>query len=179
MNQNITREEARCLYEENIAYIYKASLFLTKSKVMAEDISQEVFLKAFEKYGTFDQSKPIKPWLYQIMLNMVRTQCKKKKRYIFWNEVEDEVISDDVLIEHEILRNEEDRELWLKINQLSIKLREVIVLHFYLGMKLEEVAKVLNIPVGTCKSRLNAALNKLRKDKEIQNITYVVGGNEI
>ncbi|MBP3887879.1 MAG: RNA polymerase sigma factor, partial [Cellulosilyticum sp.] len=104
MNQNITREEARCLYEENIAYIYKASLFLTKSKVMAEDISQEVFLKAFEKYGTFDQSKPIKPWLYQIMLNMVRTQCKKKKRYIFWNEVEDEVISDDVLIEHEILR---------------------------------------------------------------------------
>ncbi|MBE6024058.1 MAG: RNA polymerase sigma factor [Cellulosilyticum sp.] len=179
MNKKITKVEAQRLYEENIAYIYKASLFLTRSKILAEDISQEVFVKAFEKYGTFDQTRSIRPWLYQIMLNLIRSQYKKKKDYIGIDDI-CEMLSDDYsLVECEVVKNEEDKELWEGINKLSLKLKEVIILHFYLDMKLEEVAKILKIPVGTCKSRLNAALNKLRNDKGVQEITYLLGGRSI
>lgn len=178
MKGAITKVEAKEIYEENISYIYKATLFLTGSKVVAEDISQEVFLKAFEKYSTFDRTKPLKPWLYQIMLNMVRNQYRGKGKVIDLDEM-DEVESENPLVEQVVLKNEEDRQLWERINQLSIKLREVVVLHFYLDMKLEEAAKILKIPVGTCKSRLNAALNKLRQDEQLQGITYLLRGHEV
>lgn len=178
MSVPITKQEAKQLYEENIAYIYRSALFLTKSKELAEDISQEVFLKAFDKYHTFNQTKPIKPWLYQIMLNLTRTEYRKKIKYVTLDDMND-LPNDDTFTEQLVLKSEEDKALWLQINKLRPKLREVLVCHFYLDMTLDEVAKILNIPLGTCKSRLNAALKKLRKDEAIQEFTCIIGGHEL
>lgn len=178
MNGTISKQEAKVLYEENIGYIYRAALFLTKSKELAEDISQEVFLKAFDKYSTFNKSKPIRPWLYQIMLNMIRNHYRKITIPIQLNELKD-IQSDNSFVEQTILKNEEDRYLWHEINTLSLKLREVLILHFYMDMTLEDVAKILRIPLGTCKSRLNSGLKKLRQNEDIQKITYLLGGHEL
>lgn len=178
MNGTISKQEAKILYEENIAYIYRAALFLTKSKELAEDIAHEVFLKAFNKYHIFDKNKPIKPWLYQIMLNLIRNHYRRTIISLQLDELKN-TLSTDHFVEETILKNEEDRYLWHEVNTLSLKLREVFILHFYMDMTLEEVAKILKIPVGTCKSRLNAGLKKLRQNKEIQNITYLLGGHEL
>lgn len=61
-----------------------------------------------------------------------------------------------------IFMEDDEKELLNFIMGLSFKNRQVIVLHYYEGMTLPEISEKLNIPIGTCKSRLNAALNKLR-----------------
>ncbi len=85
--------------------------------------------------------------------------------------------SDD-LLEDTFFKDQEKAELWEKINKLSQKSREVIILHFYLGMKLNEVATVIDIPLGTCKSRLNTALNALRKNLAYSTREHFIKGGE-
>ena len=161
MSNEIPKEYAETLFRDNSAYVYRVALFLTKSKALADDITQETFLQVFRKYHLFDTTKPIQPWIYKITLNTVRNTLRKQKWLGFTGEVPE--CESMELVEATILKNEEEAELWRLINELPLKSREVIILHFYSGMKLKETATALGIPLGTCKSRLNQALKALRK----------------
>lgn len=176
MTGEISKEKAETLFSEHSAYIYRTALFLTKEKAAAEDITQEVFLQLFRKYHLLDASRPIKPWIYKITLNITRNMLRKRKWCNLFGETPDKRLGE--WVEDQVIRSEEEEALWREINQLPLKSREVIILHFYSGLKLREISDVLNIPLGTCKSRLNQALNTLRKrlpedDFEILN----QGGN--
>ncbi len=174
MTQQITRAEAEKIFQEYSAYVFKTALFLSRSKEMADDITQETFLKIYKGYPTFDNEKPIRPWIYKITLNTVRNMLRKQRWLSFFNEIPE--TSADVL--DTVVQDGEDRRiLWKAVNKLSLKRKEVIILHFYLGMKLNETAMVLDIPLGTCKSRLNGALNALKKHLSNSNLnTFSVGG---
>lgn len=170
LNGAISKEEAEKLFETYKDYVYRGALFLTKSKEIADDITQETFIKVFNYYHTYDESKPIKPWLYKIMLNVTHTLMKEQRQElnleaIFHTSEEDNV-------EYCILQEEMNEELWQSINRLGVKIREVLYMHYYLEMKLEEIAKLLDIPLGTCKSRLNTGLNKLRRNKSTSILSY-------
>lgn len=95
----------------------------------------------------------------------------KKQRYGFTLETIFNTPSKDN-VEISILDNEMNQELWYIISKLPLKMKEVLYMHYYLEMKLETIAEVLEIPVGTCKSRLNTGLNKLRKNKSIPILNY-------
>ena len=76
-----------------------------------------------------------------------------------------------------IMQEEANREIYEEINRLSFKSKEIIILHFYAGLKLSEIAEALDIPIGTCKSRLNYALNQLRKwFPEHKSVSFQNGG---
>jgi RNA polymerase sigma factor (sigma-70 family) len=77
------------------------------------------------------------------------------------------------------MKDEEHNKIWKKINGLSYKQREIIILHFYHGLRIREVAKHLGIPSGTCKSRLNSALNKLRKYLALDDFEFVIKGGDV
>ena len=64
MKGTISKKQAEMLYSEHADFIYRGALFLTKSRELADDITQDVFMKAFDKYYTFDETRSIKPWLY-------------------------------------------------------------------------------------------------------------------
>ena len=169
--EGISKEEAEDIFREYSAYVYRTALFLTKSTTLAEDITQDTFLQVFRKYNTYDPTRPLAPWLYRIVVNITRNTLRQQKWVSLiktlptndnWDEVEDQVI-----------RNELERQLWDEVNQLTLKNREIIVLHYYLGFKLTEIASVLGIPLGTCKSRLNSALTSLGKrirGSELENL---------
>jgi RNA polymerase sigma-70 factor (ECF subfamily) len=159
--KEISKEKAEMLYNDYSKYVYRVSLFLTKSKTLAEDITHETFLRIFQKYGTYDCEKPVKPWIYRITINVTRNMLRKVKRLGVFDELQRIEGSD--YIDDIILKDEEARLIMSKVNELSPKSREVIVLHFYVGLKLNEISEALDIPLGTCKSRLNSALNALRK----------------
>ena len=161
MGEQISKENAELIFKEHSNYIFRVVLFLTKSKELADDITQETFIKVFEKYHTYDTSKPIKPWIYKIALNITRNIVSRTKQLNNIDELPG--ISSLDLVERNILKSEEEKVLWNEINNLSLKSREVIILHFYSEMKLKEISDCLGIPLGTCKSRLNLALNTLRK----------------
>lgn len=161
MGEEISKTNAEMIFKDCSNFVYRIALFLTKSKDLADDITQETFIQVFQKYHTYDSSKPIYPWIYKITLNITRNMLRKQKWLSFFNEIPERGNRNPV--ENAILKSEEEKELWREINNLGLKSREVIVLHFYSGMKLIEVADTLGIPLGTCKSRLNFALNTLRE----------------
>lgn len=170
LNGAISKEEAEKLFETYKDYIYRGALFLTKSKEIADDITQETFIKAFNYYHTYDESKPIKPWLYKIMLNVTHTLMKEQRQELNLEAIVHTSEEDNV--EYCILQEEMNKELWQDINRLGVKIREVLYMHYYLEMKLDDIAKLLDIPLGTCKSRLNTGLSRLRKNKSTSILSY-------
>jgi len=161
LEKEISRETAEKIFNQHSAYVYKIALFLTKSKPMADDVTQETFLQIFKKYHTYNSDRPIEPWIYKITLNVTRNQLRKQRWLIFTDSVPESASLHS--IEGQLIRSEEEQQLWGLIHKLSQKYREVIILHYYADMKLSDIAYTLDIPLGTCKSRLNSALTNLKK----------------
>jgi len=160
LSNEISKEKAEMIFKEHSNYIYRVALFLTKSKELADDITQETFIQVFRKYYTFNPSKPIQPWLYKVTLNITRNMLRKQKWLKFIGQLPEKSCLN--LVENTVFKTEEENELWREISTLHYKSREMVILHFYSGMKLKEISDSLGIPLGTCKSRLNSALSTLR-----------------
>ncbi|MDF2987828.1 MAG: polymerase ECF-type sigma factor [Eubacterium sp.] len=148
-----------------------------KSKAAAEDVTQEAFIQVFRKYHMYDHNRSIEPWIYKITINTARNIHRRQKWLSFFGDSPEQESKE--FIEAEFFRAQEKKELWQEINKLSHKSREVIVLHFYIGLKLNEIAGILNIPLGTCKSRLNTALTALRKRYADSSQIDIIQGGEL
>lgn len=136
----------------------------------AEDFFQDTFLHAMRSAGTFDKKKAFKPWIAAIALNLVRDDARKRK-------VRSEVTLDAGTADEEGLRidpvssvedpgtnaerQDEDAKVHRALNRLTELEREVVLLHFFNSMTLQETADALSAPLGTIKSRLHAALTRL------------------
>jgi len=141
-------------------YIYT----LVREPHAAEDILQEVFLRIYRKLGWLEQPELFRPWVYRIASREAFRHLKRERR---WSE---QVREEDVLAElpaaesrPEQFSRETVAELHEKIVDISPASRAVIELFYLHELSLEEVAAVLEIPVGTVKSRLNYGLIALRK----------------
>jgi len=172
----ISKEDAELIFKEHSGYIYKVALFLTNSKELADDITQETFIQVFRKYHTYNSSKAIQPWIYKVTLNVTRNMLRKQKWLKFIGKLPEK--SSLNLVENTVLKTEEENELWREINNLSFKSREILILHFYSGMKLKEISESLGIPLGTCKSRLNTALSTLRKKPPNNDFEFLDKGGD-
>lgn len=157
----ITEQQAKEMFEDHATYIYGIALMLTKQHTLADDITQETFLRAFAKYHLYQSPKPLRPWLYRITVNITRSMMRKKSWHRLVSGTESERGADDSA-ETILLQSESEQQLWAAVGRLSHKQREVITLHYYAGLPLPETASALRIPLGTCKSRLHSALQKLR-----------------
>ena len=165
MNEALTREEAEQLFEHHSKAIFGILLALTKSKALADDLTQETFIRAFQKYDQYRQEGPIRPWLARIAVNLARSHYRKLKWQTLFGQVPERAA--DATAETLALRSERQQELWQAVCRLPHKNREVILLHYYAELPLKEAAETLSIPLGTCKSRLSAGLEKLRRFPEL------------
>lgn len=173
--ENISKAKAEEIFNEFSDYVFKTAFMLTNSQFSADDIVQESFIRIFKNYHTFDESKPLKPWIYKIVLNTFREMKRKQKWLIFSEQLpdrkEDYVKADDQLIKQEV-----EKELITSISKLSDKYKEVLVLYYFEDFSLKEISEILSIPVGTCKSRIHNAIKKLNK---MCNDQFVLNGGEI
>lgn len=143
---------------------------------LAEDVFQTTFVQVFSKAGQFEAGRPVRPWLYAIATNQaidaMRKVCRRPSVSLEQIEVETDGEQRGLLdmlegretdpFEHadaaevkELVRASVDR--------LPEFLRSVVILSYYQGLKYQEIADILNIPLGTVKSRLHAALVKLHE----------------
>lgn len=175
MTNKITKEEANVIFREYSPYVFKVAFLLTKSETLADDITQETFITIFKKYHTYDNTKSLKPWIYQITVNTFRNMYRKQ-RWLKFVGLSLEAPSAEKIVEHSVVTDETSKELGFEISKLSPKSREVIVLYYFAELKLQEISAVLNIPVGTCKSRLHRAINDLRKQLTNQESYFHKGG---
>jgi RNA polymerase sigma factor (sigma-70 family) len=119
----------------------------------------------------------MQPWIYKITLNITRNILRKQKWLKFIGFAPESAEGKNV--ESIVLQDEQNQELLKAIHRLSLKSKEVIVLHFYADLKLREIAAALDIPIGTCKSRLHTALNQLRKQFPDNTFLKLHKGGEV
>lgn len=148
------------------AYLF--ALQLTGNPDAAQDVAQDSVLSFFRRLDRFDPSRPIEPWLYQIVRNRVRDRVRREKLRqhesldgwlaVGLREVADS--GEDPALEAE--RNATERKVWEAISRLPDAHREILVLRDFHDLTYRELAEVLSIPQGTVMSRLHAARRRLR-----------------
>lgn len=142
---------------------------------MAEDAFQATFLQVHLKCDQFDSSRKFRPWLYTIATNQAIDAQRRNKRHksVSLDRNTRPEGSDDVRTLMDLLTSKEaapelrmeksQQRDWVRgaVDELPDGLREAVNLVYYQGLKYREAADILDIPVGTVKSRLHSAILKL------------------
>ncbi len=152
------------LYQQFEEDIYRLAYVYVKNKDDALDVVQEVAYQSFKKIDTLKKPEYFKTWLMKITINCALNVIRKNKKVVLLKP------DFEVLMGTE----EEDLLLSLSLQELMDFLQEdeksVILLRFYHDHTLKEISDILEIPLGTAKTVLYRALNKLRKNyKEAGN----------
>ncbi len=155
------------LIAEYQIYCYNIALGMLKSQEDAKDVSQEALVKVYQKIATFNGKSTFSTWLYRIVVNSCLDFIKKQKKLQLIKDDYDTAI-DQVATTHDgvadqAIKNELAAIIARSMKQLSAKQRAPIVLRDYLGFSYQDVADILNLPLGTLKSRLIRARSKLRE----------------
>ncbi len=144
---------------------------------LAEDVFQNTFLQVYVKSGQYEPGRPVRPWLYTIATNQAIDALRRNGRHqaLSLDQGREELADGDV---HSLLETLQGRDpgpadaaecqerrerIRASVEKLPEFLRQVLVLAYYQGLKYREIADILDIPVGTVKSRLHAALVKLQE----------------
>lgn len=143
----------------------------------AEDISQEVFIKVFRSLKNFRRDAKMSSWLYQITVNTsidsVRKSSSRMKKHVDQLEVEnlqrnlpestDATYDPERSVEAAMIQ----KQLSQALQVVSPKERAVFVMRHYNDLKMNEIAEILNVSLGTVKSLLFRAIKKLRKELSV------------
>jgi len=148
--------------------VYSLAYHMLANAEEAEDIAQEVFVRAYRNLGNFRQESGFFTWLYRIAVNIVYTQAKKNaRRRTLYEEAFRELdhSKGQAFANPEIMaQSGELREMILKaINQLDPRFRQVLILKELEGLDVSEVAYILGLPEGTVKSRLYRSREDLKR----------------
>jgi RNA polymerase sigma-70 factor (ECF subfamily) len=140
-------------------------LAVTRNQQAAEDILQDTFLRLHANVDRLDGSVPIAPWLHRVTVNLSYNWHAKGRRWVHSLEgvIENLVSTAHVSPERQAQRSEMRDVVQKAINALSFNQRVVVILFYLNGFNLEEIAYILDCPVGTVKSRLHYARRNLRR----------------
>ncbi|WP_342436857.1 RNA polymerase sigma factor [Paenibacillus sp. FSL L8-0436] len=150
--------------------VWHYAFFLTRSREQADDISQEVFLKAYRNIGKYRGHSTLKTWL----LTITRNTAFSWRRNSFWRRFiplgEQHTPGQARSAEKEAMGNQYVSRIWEIVMELPDKHREVLVLDIQQGLSIAEISRMLGIAEGTVKSRLGRAREKVRtaiKEEEL------------
>ena len=150
----------RKLYEHFYGYGMSICLRYAKSEVEAEEILNDAFLRVFQHIHQYDTTFPFKAWLRKIIINMAIDYYRKFQRY--QNTIETRAIT-EVAVEWESPLIDQETDILPIIQQLPPKYRMVFNLYVMEGYKHDEIASELSISVGTSRSNLARAKDKIRE----------------
>ncbi len=126
----------------------------------AEDLCSDVFVKIYSKLDTFDESKAsISTWIYAMTSNTVIDFYRTNHIH---SEIPEDLAEDKSLIEDEVLNNESLELLAGALRSLPQELMDIVVLRYYKGLTLQEVATQMNLSYGVTKLRHKEALGRLK-----------------
>jgi RNA polymerase sigma-70 factor, ECF subfamily len=141
--------------------VYHLAVRTLRDRTEAEDAAQEAFLKAYRALGTFRPGAKFSTWIFTICYRGCCDRLAKRKRFSGEElpDRPDTAAGPDLLAE----RNDDAARLRAAIDALPEKYRAVITLYHLQGKQYEEIATVLNLPLGTVKTHLFRAKEQLRK----------------
>jgi RNA polymerase sigma factor (sigma-70 family) len=176
IRQQYSEDEKQSIFNQefmpHINSMYNFAYRLTLDPDDAKDLLQDTYLKAFRFLDSFQQGTNAKAWLFRILKNSFINDYRKKSKEpskVDYQEVETFYNSEDVDrqitpdLRVEALQDMIGDEISTALNALDVDFRTVIILCDLEGFKYEEMAKILDIPIGTVRSRLHRARNLLKE----------------
>lgn len=153
--------------DQLLNYVYR----FVGNRIDAEDIVQETFLRVYKNKHYYKEIAKFSTWVYTIAGNLAKTELRRRKRrkvFSVSNFVNDERDFDIPDMnrnpEKEVDGSIKDDFIQKAIEKLPSKFKEVILLRDVQGFAYEEISQILNIPLGTVKSRVNRGRLKLQED---------------
>lgn len=155
------RDGDRDAFDEVVAryglQVLRTARLIVRDDALAEDVSQETFLKAWRRIGSLRDEDP-GPWLTRIAANESISAWRRRHRFDALAERVGRFRSSPGAAE-----TEQSLDLARALGHLGPHLRAAVVLHYYHDLSVEQTAAALGVPVDTLKSRLKAALRQLRQ----------------
>lgn len=159
-----------------IVELYKDKVFQLCFRMVgnsheAEDLAQEAFVRAYTHINSFNQNLKFSTWLYRIATNLCIDRLRKKKPDFFLdaeipgNEgltMYSQIPSKNVLPEDQVVSLEIQQQIQDEISKLPEKYRSVIVLKYIEELSLNEISTILELPLGTVKTRIHRGREALR-----------------
>jgi RNA polymerase sigma-70 factor (ECF subfamily) len=155
------RSAERALYDAHVDRVFRLAYRLAGDTDLAQDFTQETFIRAFQRLGQYRGDASLSTWLHTIAtsvsLNGMRSVTRMRTRSAPVEELSDLPAGGAAPAPHDLRER-----LHAAIDSLSAKLRPVFVMHDVEGYTHDEIGTALGIPVGTSKARLFDARAKLR-----------------
>lgn len=145
------------LYDQYATDVLRVCYFYLSDREKAEDVCQDVFVRLMTTHPLLQPGRE-KSWLLKVALNRCRDLWRGAwlKRVILGWPTFELIPAPD-----EFSRRDDQQAMMAAINQLPATFKEVILLHYYQGMNIAEIAQMLELPEGTISSRLSRGRKKL------------------
>lgn len=156
---------------ESLVHEHQDRLFSAMTHVCggvhdAEEVTQEAFIRAFVKLDTFHQNSQFFTWLYRIAFNIALSRKRRKRAKISLDQQRekagDDVVDQTEAVDAAMIRNDQVNLVRSAMQQLSEQHRSILVLREMNEASYEEIADILELSIGTVRSRLNRARKQLR-----------------
>lgn len=171
---DLSREEKQKIFENeflpHINSLYNFGYYLTNDEDEAKDLLQETYLRAYKYINYYQQGTNAKAWLLRILKNTFINDYRKKSKKPVHLSFEDFYTGDEsedtgfIDLRQEVFDSLIGDEVSRALNSLPVDYRLIILLCDIEGFKYEEIAKIIDVPIGTVRSRLHRARNMM-KDK--------------
>jgi RNA polymerase sigma factor (sigma-70 family) len=171
-NSNVNVRERTAIFENEFMPHLDAMYNFTYDEDDAKDLVQDTYLKSYRFAESFQKGTNAKAWLYRILKNSFINDFRKKSKEpakVDYQEVENfynsENVDDDRTVDLRIdaVRDMLGDEISLALSSLAVDFRTVIILCDLEGFTYDELSKILDIPIGTVRSRLHRARNLLKE----------------
>jgi RNA polymerase sigma-70 factor (ECF subfamily) len=176
VNEILTKEEKDVIFERefmpHFQALYNFALYLDNDEEIAKDLVQETLLRAYRFISYYEQGTNAKAWLIRILKNTFINDYRKKSKLptqvnleetYQTSDEDEENATQNVDLREEIFNNLVGDEITNAINALPVDYRLIILLCDIEDFKYDEIAKIIDVPIGTVRSRLHRARNMLKE----------------
>ncbi|GGM39281.1 ECF RNA polymerase sigma factor SigW [Paraliobacillus quinghaiensis] len=162
-------EDVVTFYQDKV---YQICYRMVGNAYEAEDLAQEAFIRAYVNIHSFDDKRKFSTWLFRIATNLTIDRIRKKKPDYFLDaevrgtdglDMYSQLANENPLPEEELESLELQSYIQQQIMSLPTKYRSIIALRFVDERSLAEISEILNIPIGTVKTRIHRGREALRK----------------
>ena len=155
------RLAARELYDAHAPRVFRLAFRFTGDSDLARELTQETFIRAFAQLGRFRGDSALSTWLHRVTISVVSNGMRKVRRFRTREADLDEAMT--LAVESRRADPDLRDKLYRAIDELPEIYRVTLVMHDVEGFTHEEIANVLGVAEGTCKSRLSVARAQLRE----------------
>lgn len=177
------REEFERLYNTYHHQLFQYLFYLVRSREVAEELVQEVYIKVLDSFDTFEGKSSEKTWLYSVAkhvaIDWIRKQTRKKRKaagkVYEWSEKEFEVKDKNPLPEEIVIQKDEVQQVYKMLERCSQDQKQVILLRYVQSLSISETADILGWTESKVKTTQHRAISSLKKHLQEATMAFVQG----